>query len=516
MSHEFVGSISFSSVAMIELVPLRLGAKFKWNRYLRKAPKISKLIGSASSITSYTHLTLREITMSKDLLNETTIILPSSKHNLPKPPTVIPLHGLDLVPPIHIEIRHFFRIRGPASVFADTINNLKVALAEALEIYLPVAGTVLTQEDGQIYNSTDSTSIIGASFILDVKDESFVKETEELSPRSGAFLPPGSPIFAAKITQYTCGTVILTGSLNHQVADLAGYLDFVHLWATLARGEAVDFSSVPKDWQRTPKRFFEGLYTEQGVPNPPPGYMVLPKPPTESPTFAESAISYWRFTQDDIKRLKNNFSPPTNWISSGDALAALCWGAITRARNAAGIARSPLSDPDNEKLAMAADGRQRAPDDAMKGSYYGNFNLLIILPVPRSDLLLATPEAGSRAALRIRQAIGKQLQPKEIAHKIAFYEAPENAKPSGRIIWFGDVIMTNWCKFDLVGPKLDMGPGMGKPFHATAGGVIYPPGYVRMLQEGPSGDVVILVTVEVPAAEHLFADALMTKYAKMV
>ncbi|KAF9564898.1 hypothetical protein CPC08DRAFT_704959 [Agrocybe pediades] len=165
---------------------------------------------------------------------------------------------------------------------------------------------------------------------------------------------------------------------------------------------------------------------------------------------------------------------------------------------------------------MAADGRQRAPGDAMKGSYYGNFNLLIILPVPRSDLLLATPEAGSRAALRIRQAIGEQLQPKEIAHKIAFYEAPENAKPSGRIIWFGDVIMTNWCKFDLAGPKLDMGPGMGKPFHATAGGVIYPPGYVRMLQEGPSGDVVILVTVEVPAAEHLFADSLMTKYAKMV
>ncbi|KAF9564899.1 hypothetical protein CPC08DRAFT_630518 [Agrocybe pediades] len=139
--------------------------------------------------------------MLKDLLNETTIILPSSKQDLPKPPTIIPLHGLDLVPPIHIEIRHFFRVSGPATDFADTINHLKVALAEALEIYLPVAGNVLTKEDGQIYIATDPTNILGASFIVDSKDGPFKKETEELSPRSGAFLPPGSPIFAAKLTK---------------------------------------------------------------------------------------------------------------------------------------------------------------------------------------------------------------------------------------------------------------------------------------------------------------------------
>jgi len=152
----------------------------------------------------------------------------------------------------------------------------------------------------------------------------------------------------------------------------------------------------------------------------------------------------------------------------------------------------------------------------MSKTYFGNFNVLITFPALRSDLLLPTSDAGSRVALRVRESISEQLRAEEIAHKIAFYEAPENAKPVGRIIWFGDVIMTNWCKFDLAGPELDMGRGMGKPSHATAGGDVYPPGYVRMLQDKTSGDIVILVTVEVPAAEYLQSDPLLKRYGTLV
>lgn len=217
-----------------------------------------------------------------------------------------------------------------------------------------------------------------------------------------------------------------------------------------------------------------------------------------------------------LEKLKNEFSPSASdqWISSGDALASLCWGAITRARKDAGIPRSPKSDPQCEALAMAADGRERAPHRNMIGSYYGNFNLLINVLVPRDDLLLPTAEAGSRVALAVRQAIGDQLNPKAIAHKIGFYEAAEKTKPAVRISWFGDVIMTNWCKFDLAGPTLDF--GWGKPFRATAGGDDYLPGFVRMVQDKDSGDVMTLVTVEPPAAEYLKADPLLRRYGILV
>jgi len=132
--------------------------------------------------------------------SESTIVRPSTKHNLPKPPATILLHGLDRAPPIHIEIRHFYHISHESSI-NNVIENLKDSLAEALEFYLPVAGTVITDEDAENYILTDATNIQGALFIVEIKEEAFEKETEELSPRTGAFLPPGSPTFAVKLTQ---------------------------------------------------------------------------------------------------------------------------------------------------------------------------------------------------------------------------------------------------------------------------------------------------------------------------
>jgi len=76
------------------------------------------------------------------------------------------------------------------------------------------------------------------------------------------------------------------------------------------------------------------------------------------------------------------------------------------------------------------------------------------------------------------------------------------------------VIMTNWCRFDLAGANVDF--GWGKPFRATAGGDVYPPGYVRMLQDKNSGDISVLVTIEVPAAKYLKSDSLLRKYGTLI
>jgi hypothetical protein len=37
----------------------------------------------------------------------------------------------------------------------------------------------------------------------------------------------------------------MAASIHHQVTDLRGYLDFVEIWAKLARGEAIDFAKYP-------------------------------------------------------------------------------------------------------------------------------------------------------------------------------------------------------------------------------------------------------------------------------
>ncbi|KAG0164345.1 hypothetical protein DFQ28_010436 [Apophysomyces sp. BC1034] len=460
---------------------------------------------------------------------ETYTIHSTNKYNRPLPPSTIALHGLDLLnPPIQIHNHRFFH--RPTSTTFDVIDKLKSSLAEALELYPPVAGTVPVNEKGESYIAMDAENRMGTPFLVEMKDTPYAGDTEDLSPRTAVLLPPSSSTLAVKVTQFSCGTIAVAASIHHQVADLRGFLDFLEIWAQLARGETIDFTKIPDDWSHNPGRFFSGLIKDSTAltrPSPPP-FMVLPTPATGPPPFllAPSEVSRWKFTKSSMERLKSDFSPSASskehksdmWISSGDALAALLCGVITRARENANVARlqgrSSL-ESQTEKIAMAADGRGRSPQGNMSGRYFGNFNTLWSATVSRSDLLSLTCASASRVALAIRNTLNLELSPEAIAHKISFFEAPQNTTPPGRISWSADIILTNWCQFDLQGPKLDF--GWGKPFSSTSGGGnTFPPGYCIMTQEKDSGDISVMMTVEQEGADGLKADSLLNKYATLV
>ncbi|CAF1392547.1 unnamed protein product [Adineta steineri] len=461
---------------------------------------------------------------------ETYTIYPTTnKYNRPPPPSTIALHGMDLIgAPIDIRNHRFFH-PPPShlmSTTTDLINKLKSSLAEALELYPPVAGTVEVNEKGEFYIAMNAENKLGTPFLVEIKDTPYVGDSETLSPRLDMLLPPSSSTLAVKVTQFSCGTIAVAASINHLVTDLRGFLDFLEVWAQLARGETIDFTKIPDDWSHTPGRFFSDLIQKSTVPTAPPGFMILPTPPTGPPSYLlePSEVTRWKFTKSAVERLKNDFSPSHEsdlWISSGDALAALLGGVITRARENANVARlegrSSL-ESQIETFMMAADGRDRAPQGNMSdGRYFGNFNPLFQTVVARSDLLSLTCESASRVALAIRNAVNLQLSPEAIANKISFMEAPENTNPPGpsRISWTADVIMTNWCRFDLQSPKL--GFGWGKPFYAThGGGTIYPPGYMLLTQEKSSGDIFVIMAVEREGANGVKADSLLNKYAELV
>jgi hypothetical protein len=312
-------------------------------------------------------------------------------------------------------------------------------------------------------------------------------------------------------------------SIHHQVTDLRGFLEFLEAWAQIARGEPIDISKIPDDWSRNPSRFFSGLISESTVPPPPIPFELLETPATGVPEYLmqPSKITNWKISSNSLEQLKNDFSPSASgdgWISSGDALATLLCGAVTRARHNANVprlvGRSTL-ESDTEKVAMAADGRERAPRGDMAGKYYGNFNNLPGVIMSRSDLLSLTNESAARIAVAIRKGLNDQLSPESIAKRIAFFEAPETNTPPGRILFTADVILTNWCRFDLQSPKL--GFGWGKPFLATSGGgTVYPPAYSIMTQNKVSGETFVMLTVEEAGEEALKADELMNKYATLI
>lgn len=462
-------------------------------------------------------------------MNETHTIYPTNKYNRPPPPSTITFHGLDLIgAPIQIRNHRYFH-RPQSLTPTDVIEKLKGSLAEALELYPPVAGIVQANEKGELHIATDIKDNRGTPFLIEMRNTPFVGDTEDLCPRHEMVLPPSSSVLAVKVTQFSCGTIAVATSINHLVVDLSGYLDFLEVWAALARDETIDCTKIPNDWSHTPGRFFSGLNRTSTVPTPPPGYKVLSGPPADVPPFSPAEITRWKFTKSAVERLKTHFSPSASneqnksdrWISSGDALAALCAGVIVRARKNANLPRSQVFggssfESQTETIAMAADGRDRSPQGNMLNrQYFGNFNVLPSVTVSRSDLLSLTCESASRVALNIRNALKLQLTPEAIADKISFMENVLSKDPPGRIAWSADVVMTNWCRFDLEGSKF--GFGWGKPFYATGSpGNILPPGYVLFMQNHSSGDVLIMITVEKEAVEGLKADSLLNQYAMLM
>ncbi|KAF9549411.1 hypothetical protein EC957_003800 [Mortierella hygrophila] len=457
---------------------------------------------------------------------ETSIIFPTNKHNRPTPPSKIHLHGLDgLSAAIQIHNHRFFR--RPSVPLRDVVEQLKVSLAEALELYPPVAGTVLSNDKGEIFIATDKDGIVGTPFLVDLKDTPFVKDEENLSPRTDVILPPMASTLAVKVTQFSCGTICVASSFNHQVADLRGFLDFLELWAQLSRGEPADFTRIPDDWERTPGRFFTDLikqFEEVSLPAPAP-FVLLDTPATGPSAYllAPSVATNWKISKSSMVQLKHDLSPPAGsglWISSGDALAALVSGAVTRARQDNKVARlegRSSEESEVESIAMAADGRERAPKGDMSGGrYLGNFNNLWGLTIPRSDLSTPTAEATGRVALAIRSNLEVHLSAESVAKRVAFFDNPAVCNPPGRVGWVADIVLTNWCRFDLKGPKLRFGWGE-KPFMATSGGgTVFPPAYSLMTEDKETGDVFVLLTVENDGESALVGDVLLNKYATLV
>jgi len=62
----------------------------------------------------------------------------------------------------------------------------------------------------------------------------------------------------------------------------------------------------------------------------------------------------------------------------------------------------------------------------------------------------------------------------------------------------------------------DMDFGWGKPFDATGGEGVLPPGYVCLLQQKTTGDVTVVITVEKEGGHAMKTDTLLNKYATLV
>jgi hypothetical protein len=125
-------------------------------------------------------------------------IKPTNKYNRPSSPPIVSLHSLDLISaPVHISNHRFFH--SPEHLTQqEVVDRLKSSLAEALELYPPVAGTVRANEKGEAYIALDGG---GVPFQVEMRDSPFVCDADDLSPRPILLLPIPSSALSVKVTQ---------------------------------------------------------------------------------------------------------------------------------------------------------------------------------------------------------------------------------------------------------------------------------------------------------------------------
>ncbi|KAF9567094.1 hypothetical protein EC968_003500 [Mortierella alpina] len=363
---------------------------------------------------------------------------------------------------------------------------------------------------------------LGTPFLVEIKNLPYAGDSGDLSSRPTMMLPPSSSALTVKVTQFSCGTLVVAASMHHQVADLGGFLEFLELWAQIARGETVDLAKIPDDWTRHPGRFFPRSVEGSSRPTHPP-FTINPCPPTGQSSFSPSmaSVSRWTFTKRSLEKLKNDLSSTAyqersadSWISTGDSLAALACGAIVRARNHTNVSKSQAESSlksEMEIIAMPANCRNKCPPGLeARGRYFGNFVTFCMLPISRSDLLSPTTDSASRVAIAIRENLNHDCLPETIARKIEYLEN-HNIKVHGLLM---NIASSNWCQFDLKGPKLDF--GWGKPFRTTEGTDLKPPGTYLIMKDHDSGDVIVTIAVEEEVEAVVRTDPLLNEYAELV
>lgn len=155
-----------------------------------------------------------------------TRVKPTSKRNL-APVEPIPLHGFDIIMPlVNVRIPFMFKMsedaiprEGSASGgsgcsskgslssglrerFESIVAKLKESLAEALELYPPVAGTICISPDDD-----SAVTIVcnakGATFITEIEERKYEESEHLLDGLSGTTVIPvdtSNTLFAAKLT----------------------------------------------------------------------------------------------------------------------------------------------------------------------------------------------------------------------------------------------------------------------------------------------------------------------------
>ncbi|EFQ35395.1 transferase [Colletotrichum graminicola] len=226
----------------------------------------------------------------------------------------------------------------------------------------------------------------------------------------------------------------------------------------------------------------------------------------------EQACRTFRISREALADLKKAASPEfprhgDDWISTGDALAALIWRSILVARHRSGA----LSADAVAKFGQPVDCRKLL---GLPQPYYGNAFYIMRTDMPFDAL--SDPRTGLRTAASLLRADVKAVTADRIRDLVALMERIR-LESHTRLSFQEDlgssaIVYTSHFKFNIY--DMDFGPAFGdgrvKAFRHPERGTIV--GAVIVMPMCPDGSCEFTITESVDTLGCLETDALWTRY----
>ena len=249
----------------------------------------------------------------------------------------------------------------------DPVNVIKEALSKALVYYYPLAGKIVTFDDGKlgINCNADGVPFLEATADCELSSLHYLEGIDVTTAQKLVFDNPNSQDEASdhplvfKVTKFLCGGCTLGMGLSHSVCDGFGASQFFRALAELACGKSEP--SVKPVWER--ERLMGTLLKE------PLQFPIDEASRAVSPFWPTKEISHECFNLNgkSIQRLKMELMKESDDVKESfttvEALGAYVWRSRARALE--------LSSDGKTMLCLAV-GVRHLLDPPLPEGYYGN------------------------------------------------------------------------------------------------------------------------------------------------
>ncbi|KAK7289907.1 hypothetical protein RIF29_03940 [Crotalaria pallida] len=309
-------------------------------------------------------------------MKDVVIVKPSK----PTPSVTLSLSSIDNNPALNILCQTIYVYQANLdfpNAQLDPAHVIKEALSNALVYYYPLAGKIITNDDGKlgINCNDDGVPFLEATANCELSSLHYLEGIDVPTAQRLVFDNPsqdetGQHPLVFKVTKFLCGGFTIGFGLSHAVCDGFGASQFFRAVAELASGK--NEPSVKPVWER--ERLVGTILKEP---------LQFPMDETSratSPFWPTTEMSYecFNFNAESIQTLKMNLMKESESVKESfttlETLGAYVW----RSR-----ARALKLSSEGKTLFSLAVGVRHLLDPPLSDGYYGNafVGAFVVLPV---------------------------------------------------------------------------------------------------------------------------------------